>query len=119
MNRVTAPSFARASSTNFATSPVRSTKPRPAVWTARSEETIVFVLIVDGAERNIDLGEVMEDLSTCRSGERRDRARPPDPGRRWLYLLRQPAPVAMAAFGGTTIIKSCRRHPSASGWPFP
>src|ERR1035438_2599808 len=28
-------------------------------------------------------------------------------------------PYRFDAFAGTTIIKSCRRHPSASGWPFP
>jgi hypothetical protein len=39
---------------------VRSTKPRPAVWTARSEEMIVVAPTIDGAEREIVLGGVMD-----------------------------------------------------------
>ena len=55
MNSVTAPSCAPASSTNFATSAVRSTKPRPDVCTVSSDDTMVLALTVDGAVREIDL----------------------------------------------------------------
>src|SRR6202022_151596 len=63
MNSVPAPSRAPASFANLATSAVRSTKPRPDVWIARSDVTMVFALTVEGAVRDIDLGEVMNSVS--------------------------------------------------------
>src|SRR5450759_750336 len=63
MNSVTAPSRAPASFTNLATSAVRSTKPRPDVWTVRSEDMMVSALTVDDEERENDLGEVMNSVS--------------------------------------------------------
>src|SRR5450759_4890844 len=62
MNSVTAPSRAPASFTNLATSAVRSTKPRPDVWTVRSEDMMVSALTVDDEERENDLGEVMNSV---------------------------------------------------------
>src|SRR4029453_13929152 len=63
MNSVTAPSRARASRTNFATSAVRSVKPAPDVCTVSSEDTMVLALTVDDAERERDLGVVMTQIS--------------------------------------------------------
>src|SRR5271165_3535309 len=63
MNSVTTPCFARASPTNLATSAVRSTKPRPEVWTARSEETTLPAWTVDGAVRDIGFTERFSNLA--------------------------------------------------------
>src|SRR5450756_183655 len=80
MNSVTAPSFAPASSTNVATSAVRSVKPRPDVCTVNSEDTTVAALTADGGERESDFDEVMDDLSTSSSrrtpGRRRASSNP-------------------------------------------
>ncbi|MDA9519928.1 hypothetical protein XI06_06020 [Bradyrhizobium sp. CCBAU 11434] len=64
MNSVSAPSRALASLMNFVTSLVRSVKPRPGVCTASSDETIVVACTDDGAERVMDLADVMKGLST-------------------------------------------------------
>ena len=63
MNKVTAPSRAQASLTNFVTSAVRSIKPRPDVSTVSSEVTAVSAVTADNAVRDADLGEVIEYLS--------------------------------------------------------
>ena len=57
MNSVTAPSRARASVTNFATSAVRSVKPAPDVCTVSSEDVMVLALTTEGVVRERDLGE--------------------------------------------------------------
>ena len=67
MNSITAPSRAPASRTNFATSAVRSTKPRPDVCTASSDDTMVPALTVESGVREIELGAVINDLSTSSS----------------------------------------------------
>jgi hypothetical protein len=72
MNKVTAPSRAQASLTNFLTSPVRSTKPRPEVSIVSTDVTAVSAVTVDSAVRDADLGEVIEYLSMCRPGVRRN-----------------------------------------------
>ena len=64
MNSVTAPSRARASRTNFATSAVRSVKPAPDVCTVSSDDTMVVAVTVGGRVRESDLGEVMKSLNT-------------------------------------------------------
>ena len=55
MNSVTAPSRARASATNFATSAVRSVKPAPDVSTVSSEDTMEVAVTAEGAVRERDL----------------------------------------------------------------
>ena len=60
MNSTTAPSFAPASLTNFATSAVRSTKPAPDVWTVSSDVTSASAVTAEGALREMDLGDVIE-----------------------------------------------------------
>ena len=60
MNSVTAPSRARASRTNLATSEVRSVKPAPEVCTVSSEDTMVVALTEERAVRERDLGAVMK-----------------------------------------------------------
>src|SRR5258708_7532567 len=69
MNSVTTPSRAPASFANFATSAVRSVKPRPEVSTVKSDVTRVSALTVDSAERD-SFGEVMKYLSMRRPGAR-------------------------------------------------
>ena len=59
MNSVTAPSRARASRTNFATSAVRSVKPAPEVCTVSSEDTMVVAVTAEGVVRERDLGAVI------------------------------------------------------------
>src|ERR1043166_8644174 len=62
MNSVTAPSRARASRTNFATSEVRSVKPAPEVCTVSNEDTMLLAATVDGVVRESDLGAVMKAI---------------------------------------------------------
>src|SRR6185312_14666172 len=66
MNSVTAPSLARASVTNFATSAVRSVKPAPDVGTVSSEETMEVAVTDEAAVREREFGDVMNNLSTRR-----------------------------------------------------
>src|ERR1700677_1757083 len=73
MNNVTAPSRAQASPTNFATSAVTSTKPRPAVSIVSSDVTAVSAVTPDGAVRDADFCEVIEYLAM--GGFRRSRGR--------------------------------------------
>ena len=48
---------------NLAISPVRSVKPRPGVCTVSCDDTIVVACTDDGAERAMDLADVMKGLS--------------------------------------------------------
>src|SRR5882757_9465833 len=60
MNKITTPSRAQASWTNFLTSPVRSMKSRPDVSIVSSEVTAVSAVTADSAVRDADLGKVIE-----------------------------------------------------------
>src|SRR5882757_7329145 len=81
MNRVTAPSFAPASFTNFAISAVRSVKPRPDVCTVSSEDTMMVARTVDDGERESDFGEVMNPISVVPAKAGTHTPRPLDFGR--------------------------------------
>jgi hypothetical protein len=52
------------------TSAVKSTKPRPEVCTVSRDVAMVVALTVDGVARENDSGEVTNDLSKRRPGER-------------------------------------------------
>ena len=63
MNSVTAPSRARASRTNFATSEVRSVKPAPEVCAVSSEDTMLLAATVEGVVRESDFRAVIGYIS--------------------------------------------------------